>query len=378
METMMNIIKKIEEFGSQISQAICHIFDKKQLNQLAQETGFVQRSTSKIKGSDLIELMTTEIVQEPNISYEGLCDRLGEINPKAIMTPQGLEQRINREGSVKFLEKTLKLALLENLKRQKEETETKWLSAFKRIFFEDSTQGVLHEKLAKEFKGSGGSASKAGVKIDLVYEYKQSHIYEFKVSKSAVADQSRASTFLEKLQAGDLILRDLGYFKIKALSQIEDKDAFYLSRLLYSVDVYIDETDETPLNLPKYLKKTYAQENVIELGIYLGKNDRLKTRLIAYKSPQEVIRMRKYRACQNASKKGRTPTKNYLQWLEYSFFITNVSVEIWHAKVVGTIYRLRWQIELIFKNWKGLLNIDILKGTLESGSNVSFMDDLSV
>jgi len=54
-----------------------------------------RRSTSKIKGCDFVKLMTTETVQESNIPYNGLCDRLKEINPNAAMTEQGLEQRIN-------------------------------------------------------------------------------------------------------------------------------------------------------------------------------------------------------------------------------------------------------------------------------------------
>jgi hypothetical protein len=31
--------------------------------------------------------------------------------------------------------------------------------------------------------------------------------------------------------------------------------------------------------------------------------------------------------------------------------------------VVGTVYRLRWQVELTFRNWKSLLKINVLKGT---------------
>jgi len=70
----MNIIQKLNDFGSQINQAIQNIFNKKQLDKLARETGFVQRSSSKIKGPYFIKLMTTEIVQEPDISYSGrLC-----------------------------------------------------------------------------------------------------------------------------------------------------------------------------------------------------------------------------------------------------------------------------------------------------------------
>lgn len=37
-------------------------------------------------------------------------------------------------------------------------------------------------------------------------------------------------------------------------------------------------------------------------------------------------------------------------------------IEIWKAEVIGTIYRLRWQIELLFKSWKTGLKVDYLKG----------------
>ena len=56
-------------------------------------------------------------------------------------------------------------------------------------------------------------------------------------------------------------------------------------------------------------------------------------------------------------------TQEYLNWLAFGVYITNVSQQIWPSKVVGTIYRLRWQVELTFKNWKSLLHIHILKGT---------------
>jgi len=61
-----------------------------------------------------------------------------------------------------------------------------------------------------------------------------------------------------------------------------------------------------------------------------------------------------------ARKKSRTPTKKYLQWLSFSFYITNVPITVWTTDVIGTIYQLRWQIELIFKQWKSLLKIDFL------------------
>ena len=44
------------------------------------------------------------------------------------------------------------------------------LDIFERVFLQDSTQIKLSEKLSEFFKGSGGSASKSLLKIDLLYE----------------------------------------------------------------------------------------------------------------------------------------------------------------------------------------------------------------
>lgn len=365
--THMKIPENLSQYISKVSDHIKKLFNKEELDLLAKETGFVQRSTSKIEGSDLVELMTTEMLYEPRISYEGLCERLSKINSKANISTQALEQRINSEGAVNYLYAVLKQAVEVNLKPMLDEVSSKQmdselLTPFARVFIEDSTQGSLHEKLASEFKGSGGSASPAAIKIDLVYEYKQNAIHELLISKGTKPDQASAWNFLDKIQKTDLLIRDLGYFELSSIEQIFDLKAFLLSRLLKSVDVYLNKDDEKPLNLPKYLNENYKNDNVIDIDIYLGKKERLFCRLIVYRAPQETVRIRRYQARQNASKKGRRVSQDYLDWLEFSFFVTNVPRHIWSASVIGTIYRLRWQIELIFKQWKSLLSIDVLKG----------------
>lgn len=61
-------------------------------------------------------------------------------------------------------------------------------------------------------------------------------------------------------------------------------------------------------------------------------------------------------------KKSKVPSQDYLDWLTFGFFITNVNRTIWEPEVVATIYRIRWQIELIFKAWKSRLQITTLIG----------------
>ena len=90
---------------------------------------------------------------------------------------------------------------------------------------------------------------------------------------------------------------------------------------------------------------------------------RIPIRLIVYRLPSDVYRKRQKAAIKAAKRKGRGISLSYLKFLKYTFFITNVPAALWSMEVVGTIYRLRWQVELVFKNWKSLFQINVLKGT---------------
>jgi Transposase DDE domain len=47
-------------------------------------------------------------------------------------------------------------------------------------------------------------------------------------------------------------------------------------------------------------------------------------------------------------------------------FVTNVTQELFSVEIIGTVYRLRWEVELVFKRWKSQLEIDYLKGINEN------------
>ncbi len=359
----MTFIENIREISGKVGEKISEVFNGTKLNDLAKKVGFVQRSTGRIEGEDFVQLMTTEILGEEAVSTEGLCDILRQINPKADMTPQSLNERINKKESAAYMKEVFESAFRKNLEPVRSEISPDMLSPFGRVFLEDSTQVRLHEKLADDFKGSGGSAGRSALKIDLIYEVKQDILQKILISGGSINDQSRAGAILPEIQENDLILRDLGYFTLKSLIGIGKKNAFYLSRLLKSVNVYFSDGDNAaPVNLPEYLDKKFGQLSVTELSVYLGE-EKLSCRLVAYRLPAEVVRERCGKAQSTAQKKGRQLSKDYTNWLRFGFFVTNVSAEIWESEVVGTVYRLRWQIELTFKNWKSLLNIHVLRGT---------------
>jgi hypothetical protein len=358
----MKMKQEMNRYASKVKGKLTTIFDPEYLETLARQSKFIQRSSSKLAGKDFVELMTTEMIEEPAVSLEGLCDRLVDLNPQAQMTPQALHQRIN-PCAVTYLQEVVQLALRQQLEPICDRLPPGALAPFGRVLLEDSTQCSLHEKLADAFKGSGGSASTSAVKIDLIYDVLHHSLLEMHLSHGTAADQGRALAIVPHLRAGDLVLRDLGYLSLKSLRQIEACEAWYLSRLSKGVEVYLEADAQAPaLVLVKHLERYYPDDSVIDLPVYLG-HERVPCRLLAYRLPAPVVQERRRKALAEARKRGRTLSQEYLEWLSFGFYITNVTQQVWPPKVVGTVYRLRWQVELTFKNWKSLLNIHVLKGT---------------
>lgn len=64
---------------------------------------------------------------------------------------------------------------------------------------------------------------------------------------------------------------------------------------------------------------------------------------------------------ENARKKKYTPSANSLLAAGFILLITDLSVSLWPMERVFWLYRMRWQIELQFKTYKSLLQLDHLR-----------------
>nr|CAJ70752.1 hypothetical protein kusta0007 [Candidatus Kuenenia stuttgartiensis]CAJ72488.1 hypothetical protein kustd1743 [Candidatus Kuenenia stuttgartiensis]CAJ72868.1 hypothetical protein kustd2123 [Candidatus Kuenenia stuttgartiensis]CAJ72978.1 hypothetical protein kustd2233 [Candidatus Kuenenia stuttgartiensis]CAJ74071.1 hypothetical protein kuste3311 [Candidatus Kuenenia stuttgartiensis] len=339
--------------------------DEDNLDRIARETCFVQRSTNKVSGRDFVELLSAGHFDSGIISLEGLSDVLREKSPESDITPQALSKKINSDKAVSFLERTFEAIYKEQVCPKLEKIPFVALEQFSNVYLQDSTQIALNEHLAEEFKGTGGSASKSSVKIDLLYEAVHHILKEVSITKGTYPDQKNGAKVLKHIGERDLLLRDLGYFDLSVLGDIEGKGAYYLSRFFKSTKVYLSaDPGAEAIDLVSYVKKHIGNKGLADMEVYLGE-ERICSRLIAYRAPGHVINERRRKAKRAVQKSGKTLSREYLEWLDYSFYITNVGAEIWSPEVVGTIYRIRWQIELVFKQWKQLFRMDVMRGTRE-------------
>ena len=77
----------------------------------------------------------------------------------------------------------------------------------------------------------------------LEYELESGNILNVQVGAGSGSDNTFGSKIRDTIKSGDLILRDLGYFNFEDFLDIEDRNAFYISRLKPNIAVYIENKD---------------------------------------------------------------------------------------------------------------------------------------
>ena len=322
---------------------------------MAKKAGFVER-TSPITGFRFFLTFTNGLLNTADGTLNQLIAFLNSSSGVNV-SPQAFDKRISDNGK-EFLEMCLKRAIKMSVKQTNIDNDM--LSFFTHIYIIDSINFDLHPSLKEIFKGSGGSASESSMRIQFVYDYLTGEMY-IRIGDTDTADAVTLNDIVKEnnlsTDGNSLFLGDLGYFKTETFLILNGKkDQFFLSKLKYKVKIYNTEGNE--INI---LEKFKSNLNTIDINITIGQ---LNCKLIVQKLLSETINTKIRRANKN-SKKGKAISKEYKLFLSYGVFITNLPDQ-YNFRALFTIYRIRWQIELIFKTWKSILNINKIRSAKEN------------
>ena len=80
-------------------------------------------------------------------------------------------------------------------------------------------------------------------------------------------------------------------------------------------------------------------------------------RVLYYRLPKEIVAERRRKAHETARKRGTMCSQHSLDSLDWLFLITNAPAALLSLDQVAEVYRLRWQIELVFKVWKSEMQL---------------------
>lgn len=149
----------------------------------------------------------------------------------------------------------------------------------------------------------------------------------------------------DPLPPGSLRLADQGYFDRARLRDDSARGVYWVSRL--PPQILIGVGDEIPYEAAELLRRSRLDR--LDLPVTIGGADPLPCRLLAFRCPPRVAQLRRDRLIRRMRDKGRPVSARMLVLCEWTVLVTNLPMAGFDAEAVWVLYRVRWQVELLFK-----------------------------
>jgi hypothetical protein len=352
--------KRLQQLIENLEIEISSFFTAEEIEQLAKHSKFVQRENAvKVDGRIFLDLI---VFTSDQLKEQSLNDLAVALNCKygIDITKQSLNERFNRYALV-FLTNALEKLLNNQVSLNRLAVASEH---FNLILIKDSVCFQIDESLKDIYEGSGGSGSDAAIRIQFEYDVLNGIINDLSVNAFNDQDATDSLATIEKTQAGDLVIRDLAYMNLEVLTRFIKKLVIFICRVNPNTKIYeLIKGNYKELNFDK-IKKYMNNRGLscLEKQVYLSLKYKLAVRLIIYLLPDDVVNERLRKTNQENKKKGRgQASKQYKARAWFNLFITNGDKDVIPLDKVYQFYKLRWQIELMFKIWKSLCNIDKVK-----------------
>jgi hypothetical protein len=340
-------------YKNQISKKLANL----PIESLSKTTGFIKRKNHCIKAGDFI-LSFFVMLSKGNNSLVDWAKELSILTTQ-ILTKGAIHSKL-QPAKEAFFEQLLSMAISKSMETPSSDAiKNNLLTSFKRVFVEDSMCCSLPRNLFESFRGAHSTTNKdvATARIQFRTELKSNTVSNISIQSYRDNDQKFSGDILSQLSKDDLVLRDMGYYVLRNFRTIIEKKAFFLSRLPFQTYVYQADGAEQ-IDLYRILKNAAKKgRTVFDKQVVIGKKEQLSVRLVAIRVPQNVYQTRRRKAVKRMNNH-RNYSEGYLDSLEWTIFITNVSEQVWTPLQMLKVYGFRWRIEIIFKCWKSHFNFE--------------------
>ena len=315
------------------------------LDLIANKTRLVIRKSLKFDPGAFLQTLLSSVVTG-HASFNQLAadlkDRVG-----APMARQSLHERLGEESTA-FL-----VSVLCDLMEQRYQPAASVLrdGPILRVIIEDSSSQVMPKANAAAFPAHGNHhGPTAGVKIDFAFDFLSDRIINHTLQQATEQDKTIGRDVIGEVRRGDLVLRDMGYFSLGEFSAIEERGAWWLTRLPLTTGVMLDNGH----GLEKHLKR--FRGNILDLGAIVGAQG-AKCRLVAMRAAPEVAAARRAQRREKSRQSGKPPCPKGLVRDGWHLMLTNLTKDQAGVSQLAAIYRARWAVEIQFRAWKQALNL---------------------
>lgn len=323
-----------------------------------------QKRQGKVTPALFVQTFTYGQADLHEITLDTLCVKMIEISRIGggevvdSLKKQALFQRL--ESGAVIMESVFKKLMSEFCKQDKSIPCIEVLRQFEDILITDGSTISLPDKLEELYKGLGGKNASAALKIQATFSVACNEFSSLKLYAATTNDAHFNQETIKEIRPNVLYVRDLGYYSVEYFEALEKEYAYYLSRIKTSTRVYqkTPSGEYTLIDWQSHLGQcTYS---TLSQSAYIRKKsgEYFEVRLVAFRLSDEIANQRKHKARKESEKNGRQLTKKVLILLEWCIYITNVPDDLMSAETICHLYRLRWQIELVFKALKSSLDFE--------------------
>ena len=189
-------------------------------------------------------------------------------------------------------------------------------------------------------------------------DHKENRLHHFLLTDNKIGENLK----LFEWQKGDLMLADAGFSKADQLAAVKASGAEYVVRCApKQISLYLPSGER--LNVVKELKENCGRKTTISMSVLIKSKAGLEPAwLHAYRLPKEKAREARGRLIRRAQKKYRGKVNKEILYLaDWVLLLTSLPPEKVSAEIIGKLYRGRWQIEIVIKRLKSLLDLDALR-----------------
>ena len=305
------------------------------------------RRRRKFSAPSLLSTFVLGYWQKPLASLDDLAHTAAQLGVE--VSPQAIDKRFQpplRDALRDLLRHALQTVIDTNPRA--------WplLRSFTTVQLADSTTVPLAAALADEYpSGGGGPGVTAAMKVHVQWDLT---VGRFVAALGPARGADNLSPVLDApLPAGSLVLRDLGYFDLDRFAQFNADNISWISRAKVNLVFTLDGQRH---KLVDWLAR--QRGDLIDRPILLS-DQGVPCRLVARRVPASVAHRRRRATVRKWRKKYRSaPNARQLASCEWTMYVTNLPAASFDAAAVHTMYRVRWQIELLFKLWKSHAHLD--------------------
>jgi hypothetical protein len=184
----------------------------------------------------------------------------------------------------------------------------------------------------------------------------------FRISDFKLTDVRGGETLKRyNVSPGDVVVGDRGYSRRTDLVAVTKKQGDFIVRLNWACVPLTDQSGD-PFDIVAAVR-SIPEAAVGEFNLRLKPDAKrnipaLSVRVVAVRKSEAAAADSRKKILKMASKKQTNPDPRTLEMAAYVVVITSLAPKSLAAEDVLEIYRFRWQVELVFKRLKSLLDLD--------------------